>query len=133
AQERGAGHQGRTASGSGRAGPGPGRRAYRGPVRGGQRDGLPLRDDLRRRRRNTRPGNGLRLSGRQAHWHDAVTGGGSPQLAAAQLWELAAARAAATPDAVLVIDERRREMTFGEFRDAVAGAAAGLAARGVGE
>jgi acyl-CoA synthetase (AMP-forming)/AMP-acid ligase II len=48
------------------------------------------------------------------------------------LWELAVARAAATPDALLVVDERRRRMTFGQFTDAVERAAGGFAARGVG-
>ncbi|SHN18484.1 class I adenylate-forming enzyme family protein [Cryptosporangium aurantiacum] len=48
------------------------------------------------------------------------------------LYDLVAARAEATPDALLVVDERRRRMTFGQFRDAVERTAAGLVGRGVG-
>ncbi len=48
-------------------------------------------------------------------------------LEAGTLWELIEARAAATPDALMAVDEVGREMTFGEYRDRVAIAAAGLA------
>jgi non-ribosomal peptide synthetase component E (peptide arylation enzyme) len=48
------------------------------------------------------------------------------------IWELVSRRAAATPDALFVVDEHRRRMTFAEFRDSVARAAAGLAAREIG-
>jgi acyl-CoA synthetase (AMP-forming)/AMP-acid ligase II len=48
------------------------------------------------------------------------------------MWDLVVARAQATPDALLVVDERRRRLTFGQFREAAERAAAGLAARGVG-
>jgi cyclohexanecarboxylate-CoA ligase len=54
-------------------------------------------------------------------------------LEARGLWELVEARAAATPDARMVVDERGESLTFGAFRDAALRAAAGLAARGVGE
>ncbi|WP_406358186.1 class I adenylate-forming enzyme family protein [Streptomyces sp. NBC_00658] len=56
----------------------------------------------------------------------------SPHLQADSVWELVCRRAAATPGALLVVDERRRRMTFAEFRDSVERVAAGLAARGVG-
>ena len=39
----------------------------------------------------------------------------------------------ATPDALLVVDERDRTLTFAEYRDACERVAAGLAAEGVGE
>ncbi len=48
------------------------------------------------------------------------------------LWELIDARAAATPDALLAVDDREETLTFGAYRDAVLRCAAGLAARGVG-
>jgi acyl-CoA synthetase (AMP-forming)/AMP-acid ligase II len=51
---------------------------------------------------------------------------------AATLWELVEARAAATPDAVLLIDERGRTLTCREFRDKAERTAAGFAALGVG-
>ncbi|UIX29330.1 class I adenylate-forming enzyme family protein [Streptomyces sp. GQFP] len=56
-----------------------------------------------------------------------------PHLTADRLWDLVAARARATPDGLLVVDERRRRMTFAGFRDAVERTAAGFAARGVRE
>jgi acyl-CoA synthetase (AMP-forming)/AMP-acid ligase II len=40
-------------------------------------------------------------------------------------------RAAATPDATMVVDERHRRRTFGDLRDGVERTAAGLLARGV--
>ena len=43
------------------------------------------------------------------------------------LWELTTKRAAATPDAVMTVDEADRAITYGEFRDAAERAAAGLA------
>ena len=52
---------------------------------------------------------------------------------AASLWDLIERRAAATPDALLGIDEDDRALAFGEYRDAVERAAAGLAELGVGE
>ena len=48
-------------------------------------------------------------------------------------WELLVARAAATPDAALVIDERGRQVTFAGYKDRAEVVAAGLADRGVGE
>src|SRR5262245_23664620 len=48
------------------------------------------------------------------------------------LWPLIEARAGATPDALLVVDERDRALTFAEYRDACERVAAGLAAHGVG-
>ena len=48
-------------------------------------------------------------------------------LEAPTLWELIEARAAATPDAIMAVDELGREMTFAGYRDQVARAAAGLA------
>ncbi|MCE7885485.1 MAG: cyclohexanecarboxylate-CoA ligase, partial [Actinobacteria bacterium ATB1] len=47
-------------------------------------------------------------------------------LEARTLWELVEKRADTTPDAVFLVDEEEREMTFGEYRDAVETAAAGL-------
>src|SRR3954453_5113762 len=52
---------------------------------------------------------------------------GERVLAAPTLWGLIEARAAATPDAVLAVDEIGREMTFASYRDKVEVAAAGLA------
>jgi acyl-CoA synthetase (AMP-forming)/AMP-acid ligase II len=49
------------------------------------------------------------------------------------LWPLVEARAAATPGALLVVDEHDRTLTFAEYRDACERAAAGFAALGVGE
>jgi acyl-CoA synthetase (AMP-forming)/AMP-acid ligase II len=54
-----------------------------------------------------------------------------PHLTADRLWDLVTARARSTPDGLLVVDQRRRRMTFAEFRDAVERTAAGFAARGV--
>lgn len=47
------------------------------------------------------------------------------------VWELVEARAAASPDNRMTIDEHGRSVTFGEFRDAVARAAAGMWERGI--
>jgi cyclohexanecarboxylate-CoA ligase len=52
---------------------------------------------------------------------------------AGSLWELIERRVAATPDAVLAIDEDQRTTTYREYRDAAERAAAGLAELGVGE
>src|SRR5688500_10897556 len=52
-------------------------------------------------------------------------------VTAPTLWGLVEARAAATPDAVMLIDERDRTMTFAEFRDACERAAAGFHDQGV--
>jgi acyl-CoA synthetase (AMP-forming)/AMP-acid ligase II len=50
------------------------------------------------------------------------------------LWPLIEARAAETPDAKLIVsDDDGRSITFGAYRDACLRAAAGLAAKGVGE
>src|SRR3954471_1466903 len=49
-------------------------------------------------------------------------------LDAPTLWGLIEARAAATPDALMAVDEDGREMSFADYRDRVARAAAGLAA-----
>ena len=49
------------------------------------------------------------------------------------LWELVERRARETPDALFLMDEGKRTMTFAEYRDAAERAAAGLAAFGVGE
>jgi cyclohexanecarboxylate-CoA ligase len=48
-------------------------------------------------------------------------------------WELLVARTAATPDAVLAIDERGQQLTFAEYLDRAEVVAAGLADRGIGE
>lgn len=53
-------------------------------------------------------------------------------LAAPTMWGLVQARVAATPDAVMIIDERR-QVTFAEFAAEAERAAAGLQALGVGE
>src|SRR5436190_781921 len=52
-------------------------------------------------------------------------------VTAPTLWALVEARAAATPDAVMLIDERDRTLTFAEYRDACERAAAGFYAQGV--
>jgi len=54
-------------------------------------------------------------------------------LEAPNLWELVRKRAAATPDARMVIDERGDTFTFAEFERAADRASAGLAAKGIGE
>ena len=54
-------------------------------------------------------------------------------LEARTLWELASKRAAETPRARMIVDERGGTMTFGEFVPTAERAAAGLAAMGVGE
>src|SRR5688572_8268634 len=48
------------------------------------------------------------------------------------LWELVEARAKATPDRDMAVDEDGRELTFGGYRAAAERAAAGLAQLGVG-
>ena len=54
-------------------------------------------------------------------------------LDAGSLWELVTARAAATPDARMAVDQSGRTMTFAEFEQRSERVAAGLAARGAGE
>jgi len=49
------------------------------------------------------------------------------------LWELVEARAAATPDARMAVDEHGRSLTFAQYRDEATAAAAGFAMRGVHE
>jgi acyl-CoA synthetase (AMP-forming)/AMP-acid ligase II len=46
-------------------------------------------------------------------------------------WGLVEQRAARTPDAVMLEDDRGRSMTFGEYRDTAAGVAGALFARGI--
>jgi len=53
-------------------------------------------------------------------------------LEAPTLWSLVEERASATPDALIMVDEADREMTFGGYRDAAERVAAGLLALGVG-
>lgn len=53
-------------------------------------------------------------------------------LTARNLWELVEARAAATPDAEMLVDEQGHRMTFAQYRDAAEVMAAGLADLGVG-
>jgi cyclohexanecarboxylate-CoA ligase len=53
---------------------------------------------------------------------------GEQVLDAPTLWGLIEARAAATPEAIMAVDEIGREMTFADYRDQVEVAAAGLAA-----
>ena len=52
---------------------------------------------------------------------------------AGNLWELLEARVAATPDAVMAVDEHGNAITFAEYRAAAERAAAGLARHGIGE
>ena len=52
-------------------------------------------------------------------------------LEARNLWELVEARAEASPDQRMLVDEAGRSLTFGEYRDAAERAAAGFAERGV--
>ena len=52
-------------------------------------------------------------------------------LEAGTIWRLLVARAEATPEARFIVDEHRRQVTFGELRDAVERAAAGLMDLGV--
>lgn len=55
-------------------------------------------------------------------------------LGAETLWELIDKRAKATPDALMALDENRRSLTFGQYRDECLSAAAGLHEQyGVGE
>jgi acyl-CoA synthetase (AMP-forming)/AMP-acid ligase II len=54
-------------------------------------------------------------------------------LDAPTLWQLVEERAAATPGARMLVDERGRSLTFAEYRAAAERAAAGLAAAGAGE
>ena len=49
------------------------------------------------------------------------------------IWELVEARAQATPDAVMLIDEADTKLTCVQLRDAALSTAAGLAAMGIGE
>src|SRR5947209_5797100 len=49
------------------------------------------------------------------------------------LWALIERRADATPDAMMVVDESGRRLSFGDYRRAAEHAAAGLAALGVEE
>jgi cyclohexanecarboxylate-CoA ligase len=51
---------------------------------------------------------------------------------ARNIWSLIEARADATPDDRMLVDQDGRHMTFGEYRDACLRAAAGLHALGVG-
>ena len=55
-----------------------------------------------------------------------------PDAPALTVWELAASRVAATPDALMVVDDRGRSLTFGEYGDRALRVAAGLAEAGVG-
>jgi acyl-CoA synthetase (AMP-forming)/AMP-acid ligase II len=48
------------------------------------------------------------------------------------LWELVEARASASPDALMAVDESGREMTFAEYQERVERAAAGLHEYGIG-
>ena len=52
---------------------------------------------------------------------------------AGNLWELLDKRVAATPDAVMAVDENGNSLTFAEYRAAAERAAAGLARHGIGE
>ena len=54
-------------------------------------------------------------------------------LQARNIWDLIVARADETPDREMAVDETGRRLTFGEYRDRCERAAAGLAARGVGD
>jgi cyclohexanecarboxylate-CoA ligase len=54
-------------------------------------------------------------------------------LEAASLWELIERRADETPDAPMVVDETRQNLTFANYRDAALRVAAGLHAQGIGE
>jgi cyclohexanecarboxylate-CoA ligase len=54
-------------------------------------------------------------------------------LEARNIWELIVRRAEETPDREMAVDETGRRLTFAAYRDACERAAAGLAARGVGE
>ncbi|HEX9766698.1 MAG TPA: AMP-binding protein, partial [Nitriliruptorales bacterium] len=49
------------------------------------------------------------------------------------LWDLIVQRAEQTPDRRMLVDQGRRSMTFGAFRERSERVAAGLAALGVGE
>ena len=53
-------------------------------------------------------------------------------LVAPTLWSLVEKRAEATPDALVMIDETDREVTFAGLRDQAERIAAGLHARGLG-
>ncbi|MCB0997085.1 MAG: AMP-binding protein [Acidimicrobiales bacterium] len=48
------------------------------------------------------------------------------------LWSLVERQASRTPDALLVVDEHGRSLTFGRYRERTEQIAAGLAARGIG-
>jgi acyl-CoA synthetase (AMP-forming)/AMP-acid ligase II len=49
-----------------------------------------------------------------------------------RLWGLVEQRAASSPDAEMLVDERGRRVSFGEFRDRAERVSAGFAARGIG-
>ncbi|HEX4017570.1 MAG TPA: AMP-binding protein, partial [Frankiaceae bacterium] len=53
-------------------------------------------------------------------------------VTAPTVWALIAARAAATPDAIFLIDEHDQTLTFAQYAHAVERAAAGLAVLGIG-
>jgi len=53
-------------------------------------------------------------------------------LEASSLWSLIVKRAEATPDALVMVDERDREVSFASLRDQAERIAAGLAAAGLG-
>ena len=57
----------------------------------------------------------------------------APALSAGSLWALIEARAAATPEAMFVVDERDRSISFSGYRESCERVAAGLAQRGIGE
>jgi cyclohexanecarboxylate-CoA ligase len=54
-------------------------------------------------------------------------------LEARNIWDLIVARAGASPEREMAVDETGRRMTFGEYRERCERAAAGLAAQGVAE
>jgi non-ribosomal peptide synthetase component E (peptide arylation enzyme) len=59
--------------------------------------------------------------------------GGQTIVGALTMWELISRRADLDPGATMLIDERDRMLTFGEFRDRAERVAAGLQALGVHE
>ena len=68
-------------------------------------------------------------SGLHRNWgDDAVT---EPLYDTATLWDLVVARADATPDALMLVDDGDRRLTFGELRDRAERAAAGFCDLGV--
>ncbi len=65
---------------------------------------------------------------------ETVLTGAAQMIEATGLWSISSTkRAAATPDAVMLVDQDERTMTFAEYREAVERAAAGFAAHGVGQ